>query len=58
MKMAITIINKAKPIINTNGNHNGLVTHHQFQSIFSVSLSVVNTINITTNILELMGVTT
>lgn len=38
----------------TIGNHNGLVTHHQLQSIFPVSLSVKNTINIIVNILELM----
>jgi hypothetical protein len=45
------------PIITNNiatGNHNGLVTHHQLQSIFPVSLSVKNTTNIIVNILELI----
>ena len=37
-----------------SGIHNGLVTHHQLQSIFPVSLSVKNTTNITINILELV----
>ena len=35
------------------GNHSGLVTHHQLQSIFPVNLSVRNTVNIIVSILEL-----
>jgi len=41
------------PNTKTKGNHNGLVTHHQLQSIFPVNLRVKNTINITVSIPEL-----
>ncbi len=35
------------------GNHSGLVTHHQLQSIFPVNLRVKNTTNMVINIPEL-----